>query len=64
MIDAAPVYSVLASPSSLTLELRIMFFELCFHDGQAPIRRAMLSGDSFCCLYNKEWHWPGVFVPH
>ena len=39
-------YLMLASPSSLTLAVRVMFFELCVHDGQAPVRRAMLSGDS------------------
>ena len=41
-------YSMLASPSSLTLVVRVMFFELCVHDWQAPVRRAMLSGDSSC----------------
>ena len=25
-----------------------MFFELSVHDGQAPVRQAMLSGDSSC----------------
>ena len=27
-----------------------MFFELYVHDGQAPVRRPMLSGDSSCYL--------------
>ena len=43
-------YLNLASLSSLTLRVRAMFFELCVHDGQAPVRRALLSGDS-SCLY-------------
>ena len=41
-------YSVPASPSSLTLEVRAIFFELCVHDWQALVRRALLSGDSSC----------------
>ena len=40
---------MLASPS-LALEVRVMFFELYVHDGQAPVRRPMLSGDSSCYL--------------
>ena len=36
-----------ASPSSV----RVMFFELCVHDGQASVRRAMLYGDSSCYYY-------------
>ena len=44
-------YSMLASPSSLTLEVRVMFFELCVHDGHAPVMRSMLSGDSSCFDY-------------
>ena len=39
-------YLMLASPSSLTWEVRVVFFE--FHDGQASVRRALLSGDSSC----------------
>ena len=42
-------YSMQASPSLLTVEVRVMFFEFCVHDGKAPIRRAMLSGDISCC---------------
>ena len=43
-------YSMLASPSSLTLDVRVMFFELCVHDGQTPVRQAMLSADSACLI--------------
>ena len=43
-------YSMQASPFSLALEVKVEFFELCAHDGQAPVRQAMLSGDSSCCL--------------
>ena len=35
-------YSMLASPFSLTLEVRVMFFELCVHDGQAQVRQSNL----------------------
>ena len=41
-------YSMLALLFSLTLEVRVMLFELRVHDGQAPVRRAMLSSDSSC----------------
>ena len=43
-------YSMLTLPSSLTLEVSVMSFELCVHDGQGPVRRAMLSGDSSCSI--------------
>ena len=36
-------YSMLASPSSITLEVRAMFFELCDHDGQALV-------NELCCV--------------
>ena len=38
------------APPSLALEVRVMFFELYVHDGQKPVKRPMLSGDSSCYL--------------
>ena len=44
-------YSVLAVPSLLTLEARVMSFEHCVHNGQVPVRRALLSDDSSCSIF-------------
>ena len=49
-------HSMLASPSSLTLEVSAMFFELCVHDGQAPVGRTMLSADSSCYNWDMALH--------
>ena len=56
-------YLMLASPSSLTLEVRVMFFELCVHDGQALVRRAMLSSDSSCLAPLYECTGRAVALP-
>ena len=41
-----------------------MFFELSVHDGQAPVRQAMLSGDSSCLRVEPYpvWQHTGTFV--
>lgn len=44
------LYLILTSSSSLTLEVRVVFFELYVHNGQTPVRLAMLSED--CCCIN------------
>ena len=41
-----PLFDASITFFRLTLEVRV--FELCVHDGQAPVRRAILSSDSSC----------------
>ena len=48
MIMLLQFYSMLASLSSFSLEVRFKFFELCVHNGQAPVRQALLPDDSSC----------------
>ena len=44
-------YSMQASPSPLTLEVRVMAFECCVDHGQVPVRQAMLSDDNSCFVF-------------
>ena len=50
MIDAAPVLFGASITFFINLGGKVMFFELCVHDGHAPVRLAMLSGDSSCII--------------
>ena len=51
IINAASVLFIAGSPSSLMLEVRVMSFAHCVHDGHLPVRRAMLSDDSSCSVW-------------